>query len=221
LFLLNGFFWFTFLSSSISSTLQAKDEREEKQKASQREDVLQLLRGEEHQSGFPEDKISTTTQVTNHATDDAESSPAESKKRKRTPTLLMYFSPQKTAVRKSQTTSTPTKRSRLISKTIKETKANKEDNVEEKKYVSRKEEDGEADKSNTKDNEKDKVKTEQQKKAKPLTQMYLDYGQRVFDWQVCALCEMVYAPGVPADEAAHRKHHKRALQRRSSKRPEL
>lgn len=41
--------------------------------------------------------------------------------------------------------------------------------------------------------------------APPLRQMFLDLGQRNFDTRTCELCKMTYTPGVPQDEAAHKK----------------
>ena len=38
-----------------------------------------------------------------------------------------------------------------------------------------------------------------------LRQTFLDLGQRDFDNKTCHICRMTYAPGVPQDEAAHRK----------------
>lgn len=44
-------------------------------------------------------------------------------------------------------------------------------------------------------------------------QMYLDFGQRSFGRTVeCRECGFIYAEGEPSDEAAHRKHHRKAQQ---------
>lgn len=40
-----------------------------------------------------------------------------------------------------------------------------------------------------------------------LTQMYLDYGQKNFTSVTCGECGLVYAPGLPEDEATHKKAH--------------
>jgi N-acetyltransferase len=44
-------------------------------------------------------------------------------------------------------------------------------------------------------------------------QMYLDFGQRSFGRTAeCRECGFIYAEGEPSDEAAHRKHHRKAQQ---------
>ena len=49
--------------------------------------------------------------------------------------------------------------------------------------------------------------------APALEQTYLDLGQRSFGRTIeCKVCGLIYAEGEPSDEAAHRKHHKQALQ---------
>ena len=40
-------------------------------------------------------------------------------------------------------------------------------------------------------------------------QLFLDFGQRDFDATVCSVCGMVYAKGKEADEAAHKKFHRK------------
>jgi len=33
--------------------------------------------------------------------------------------------------------------------------------------------------------------------GRKMKQMYLDFGQKHFDWKVCPQCEMMYTPGIP------------------------
>ncbi len=48
--------------------------------------------------------------------------------------------------------------------------------------------------------------------ARKKEQLYLDFGQKSFGQRLtCATCGMVYTKGEPKDEAAHKKHHERAV----------
>lgn len=44
-------------------------------------------------------------------------------------------------------------------------------------------------------------------RSRTARQLYLDLGQERFDWITCPVCEMLYAPGVPADERTHSAFH--------------
>ncbi len=47
------------------------------------------------------------------------------------------------------------------------------------------------------------------KAKKKTVQMFLDFGQRAFSKRRCAKCQMLYAPGKPDDEAAHKRFCRR------------
>lgn len=50
-------------------------------------------------------------------------------------------------------------------------------------------------------------------KKRPLEQVYLDFGQRTFGRTIeCKECGFHYVEGEPTDEAAHKVHHRRAMQ---------
>ncbi len=43
-------------------------------------------------------------------------------------------------------------------------------------------------------------------------QLFLDFGQKNFSSTTCNVCNMVYCPGLPEEEAIHRREHKRVTE---------
>ena len=51
-------------------------------------------------------------------------------------------------------------------------------------------------------------KREGKKEQGNLQQTHLDFGQKNFSYTTCSVCDMVYCPGDPTDEAMHASQHK-------------
>jgi GNAT superfamily N-acetyltransferase len=61
------------------------------------------------------------------------------------------------------------------------------------------------------DGEVPRASTSPQPRKRRWVQLHLDAGQRDLSHRTCAVCDMVYAPGAPGDNALHRRVHARAV----------